>query len=259
MPTTISGIQKEKHIQTWANTLSPSILRDDHNVIESEELIDENVTDEMKIKIFDYLKEILIADNDTVIMDNAISVDPKEKSVLNNNDVLSKLNFTDIEINMIDFGNQTFAIGFEKIEPIDCSNFVPGTLMKILNNTRMTVRDANHKQLINQLRLLLNTSYYSKSLRPFLHDCLRKATANINRAHPPLTNPFAPLILKLEIGLNKLVELSFDGTIKVKITLAVGWTDHNWRWKINTRWEVILLLRYTYHQCLPSQNQSSIL
>ena len=147
-------------------------------------------------------------------------------------DSIPTINFTKKEIEMIELGEKYFTKELERIGPTNCSNFVPDKLQKILNNVNQRLREPT---VIRQFRRLLRKSHYSKSLRPAVHDCLRNATKHINRAHPPLHNPFAPLNLRVEIGLNKLVDLSFDGAIKVKATLAVDWRDINWRWNTNTR------------------------
>ena len=147
-------------------------------------------------------------------------------------DSIPTINFTTKEIEMIELGEKYFTKELEGLGPTNCSNFIPEKLQKILNNVNQRLREP---KVIRQFKRLLRKSHYSKSLRPAVHDCLRNATKHINRAHPPLHNPFAPLNLRVEIGLNKLVDLSFDGAIKVKATLAVDWRDINWRWNTNTR------------------------
>ena len=150
-------------------------------------------------------------------------------------DSIPTINFTTKEIEMIELGERVFTNELESLGPTNCSNFVPEKLQIILKKVNQRLGDSYSKKVTRQFRRLLSKSHYSKSLRPAVHDCLRNATKYLNRAHPPLHNPFAPLNLRVEIGLNKLVDLSFDGTIKVKATLAVDWRDINWRWNTSTR------------------------
>ncbi len=57
---------------------------------------------------------------------------------------------------------------------------------------------------------------------------------NIKQLHPPIINPLDPLTIEILVGVNKLIALDNDGTVEVKISLSLDWTDFHWRWLLDT-------------------------
>ena len=151
--------------------------------------------------------------------------------------------------------------------PIECSDFVPTYLIEALkappNKHPITGQyeniaqesltyDSNifdHKRrpyIDDNTKRLLTKSYYAKTLRPVVMNCIHQMhkKMNISRETPPLSNPFSPLKLSISFGANKLVSLSFDGSMALKATLSLKWNDPNWNWNSTTRCGMNFYLRF---------------
>ena len=89
-----------------------------------------------------------------------------------------------------------------------------------------------------ETRRLLRSSVYAKMLRPAVHECLTNETKTHDHKHPPVFNPFAPLLLSVTFGANKLMDLSFDGTLVISVQFTLKWNDSNWRWFTSTRYAI---------------------
>ena len=144
----------------------------------------------------------------------------------------------------------------------DCSDYVPYELIQLLqlsanpinlstdarklHNNQQSVKSNVSTPMSDFVKRLLGNSLYTKILRASVHECLRNATLQVNKAHPPINNPLAPIRLNLMFGLNKFIRLTFDGALDVKVTIIVEWRDYHWSWYNNTRHGIFYYLFMLY-------------
>ena len=115
-------------------------------------------------------------------------------------------------------------------------NFENLSLVDLSDLTEIPLMDAD-------TRRLLRNPVYAKMLWPAVHECLTNEIKTHDHKHPPVFNPFAPLLLSVTFGANKLMDLSFDGTLVMSVQLTLKWKDSKWRWFTSTRY-VLLMPEY---------------
>lgn len=130
--------------------------------------------------------------------------------------------------------------------PVDSRDSSPAASLHSIHSTDYLLTDWSRVPVMSpSTRQLLRKPLYAKILRPAVHECMRAATRMHDIHHPPLENPFAPVRLGVTFGANKLVDLSFEGTLVMFAQLTLKWNDSNWRWSTNTRYAA----RGSGHKC----------